>query len=79
MNLDNLISWGASVVLGFAAVGRIETLQMCIWKAQAQVLWESRSSNWGSPRFFGDAGRMVHPRKSDKSFRGRMVDGHLIP
>ena len=54
MNLDNLITWSVSVVLGFAAIGKIDTLQMWIWKAQARVVHESRSSNWSSPRFFAN-------------------------
>ncbi len=43
-----------SVVLMAAAVGNVDKLQMWIWKAQAKVIQESRTSNWGSPRFFPD-------------------------
>jgi len=52
MNLDNLISYACAVVISFAVVGKIDTLQMWIWRAQARVIHESRASNWGSPRFF---------------------------
>lgn len=52
MNFNNLIPFSASVVLAFAAVGKLDRLQMWVWKAQVQVLHESRASNWGSPRFF---------------------------
>lgn len=40
------------VVLMAAATGNIDKLQMWVWKAQANVVRESRTSNWGSPRFF---------------------------
>jgi hypothetical protein len=52
MNLDKLFAWVVGLVLVFAASGRLDVLQNWIWKAQAKVIYESRSSNWGSPRFF---------------------------
>ena len=52
MNLDKLFSWIVGVVLAFSAAGELDTLQAWIWKAQAKVIYESRASNWGSPRFF---------------------------
>jgi hypothetical protein len=52
MNFDKLYAWAIGIVLTFAAVGKLDALQAWIWKAQVQVLHESRSSNWGSPRFF---------------------------
>lgn len=52
MNLDKLITWVAAVVLLFAGTGNLDVLQKWVWRAQAQVIYESRSSNWGSPRFF---------------------------
>ncbi|MBL7545130.1 MAG: hypothetical protein JNL11_15035 [Bdellovibrionaceae bacterium] len=50
MNFDKLMPFILSVVLAAAAVGKIDDLQKWIWKAQAHVLYESRSSNWGSPK-----------------------------
>ena len=52
MNFDKLYAWALGVVLAFAAAGRLDTLQVWIWKAQARVLYESQTSTWGSPRFF---------------------------
>ncbi len=52
MNIDAVVKWATGVVLSFAAMGQIDALQAAIWRAQAQVLYESRSSAWGSPRFF---------------------------
>ncbi len=52
MNLDKLFAWVISVVIGFAATGNLDVLQRWIWRAQAKVIYESRSSQWGSPRFF---------------------------
>jgi hypothetical protein len=54
MNLDKLFAWITAVVIVFAATGNIDVLQKWIWRAQANVILESRSSNWGSPRFFTD-------------------------
>ncbi|MCB0368335.1 MAG: hypothetical protein KDD45_02580 [Bdellovibrionales bacterium] len=52
MNFDKLMPFILSVVLGAATIGKIDALQKWIWKAQAHVLHESRSSNWGSPNIF---------------------------
>lgn len=52
MNLDQMFSWIVGVVIFFAVAGKIDVLQKWIWQAQAKVIHESRSSNWGSPRFF---------------------------
>jgi hypothetical protein len=52
MNLDRLIEWAVGIVLVFALTGHIDDLQRWIWRAQAKVIYESRSSNWGSPNFW---------------------------
>jgi hypothetical protein len=52
MNLDKLFAWIIGIVMMFAATGQLDELQSWVWRAQARVIYESRSSNWGSPRFF---------------------------
>ncbi len=52
MNLDKLYSWIAGIVIASAAVGHLDDLQKWVWRAQAIVIYESRSSQWGSPRLF---------------------------
>lgn len=52
MNFDKAAIWIAGIVLAAAASGQLPKLQLMIWKAQAQVIQESRTSTWGSPRFF---------------------------
>jgi hypothetical protein len=54
LNLDKLFSWIAGIVIACAAFGQLDTLQNWIWKSQAKMIYESRSSNWGSPRFFNE-------------------------
>jgi len=58
MNFDKLYAWALAVVIAFAAAGRLDELQAWIWKAQARVLFESRTATWGSPRIFPDR----HPK-----------------
>ncbi len=65
MNFDKFFVWATAIVLGFAAVGKIDVLQHWIWKEQAKLIMESRTSNWGSPRFFPD--RPFVNSNSDKS------------
>lgn len=52
MNFDKLMPFILSIVLAAATAGKTDDLQKWIWKAQAHVLHESRSSNWGSPQVF---------------------------
>jgi hypothetical protein len=52
MNLDKLFAWIIGVVIAFAATGQLDVLQTWVWRAQAKVIYESRTSTWGSPRFF---------------------------
>jgi hypothetical protein len=52
MNLDKLFAWVVGLVLVFAASGQLDILQNWIWRAQAKVIYESRTETWGSPRFF---------------------------
>lgn len=68
MNLEKLIALAASVVIGAAATGRLDSLQRWIWTAQAKVAYESRSSNWGSPRFFRQS-RTSISRRADFNHR----------
>lgn len=50
--IEKMMPMIMGVVLMAAATGNIDKLQMWIWKAQAKVVQESQTSNWGSPRFF---------------------------
>lgn len=52
MNFDKLFTWIVGVVIAFAATGRLDILQSCVWRAQAKLIYESRTSTWDSPRFF---------------------------
>ena len=49
-----MFAWIVVIVMAYAASGHLDTLQRWIWKAQAKVVYESRTSTWGSPRFFAD-------------------------
>lgn len=52
MNIEKIIPYILSIVIGAAAICKLDDLQIWIIKAQAKVLYESRSSNWGSPNVF---------------------------
>lgn len=52
MNLDKLFAWVIGVVFVFAATGNLNVLQNWVWRAQAKIIYESRASTWGGPRFF---------------------------
>lgn len=52
MNLDKLMASVVAVILVFAGTGNLQVFHKLVWKAQAKIIYESRSSTWGSPRFF---------------------------
>lgn len=58
MNLDKLISISVAVVIAMSVTMNLNEIQTWIWRAQAKLIYESRTETWGSPRFF--------PRESDK-------------
>lgn len=51
MNLASLILWSASIIATLAGVYNIDTIQLGILKAQARLVYESRTETWGSPKF----------------------------
>lgn len=38
--------------LAFAVIGKLDVLQMWVWRAQARVIYESRTSTWGVRNLF---------------------------
>jgi hypothetical protein len=52
MNLDKLFALVIAVAIAFATAGQLDVLQNWIWRAQAKLIYESRTATWGSPRFF---------------------------
>lgn len=52
MNLDKLFAWIVGIVIAYSVAGKIDVFQAWVWKAQAKIIYESRSTSWGSPRFF---------------------------
>ena len=52
MNLDKLITIAAGVVLALSLTVNLDKIQTLIWRAQAKLIYESRTETWGSPRFF---------------------------
>ena len=67
MNLDKFFYWIAGIVIACAAVGHLDDLQNWVWRTQAKVIYESRSSTWGSPKFFNTPSTTLRPKKATTS------------
>lgn len=52
MNLDKLITISIAVVFALSVSMNLDKVQTLIWRAQAKLIYESRTETWGSPRFF---------------------------
>ncbi len=62
MNLDKLITISVGVIIALSVKMNLDRIQTLIWRAQAKLIYESRTETWGSPRFFPrESGR--HERK----------------
>lgn len=52
MSLNRMFSWITGIVIAAAISGNLDSLQKWIWTSQAKTIAASRTSTWGSPRFF---------------------------
>jgi hypothetical protein len=52
MNFDRLYAWALGIVIVAAAAGKLNDLEIWIWKSQARIIYESRTATWGTPRFW---------------------------
>lgn len=52
MSLDRLTQFAVSIVILFAIAGQLPRLTTWVYKAEAHLLWDARTDNWGSPHFF---------------------------
>lgn len=52
MSFDKLFTWIVGAVVAVVVVGKLPQLQLWIWRSQLQLIRESRTETWGSPRFF---------------------------
>lgn len=50
MNFDKLTDFAITVVLTAALLGNLDSLTKWVYVQRAKLLYESRTSSWGSPR-----------------------------
>ncbi|HWU43547.1 MAG TPA: hypothetical protein VN132_08920, partial [Bdellovibrio sp.] len=70
-----LIFWSVTVITGLAGTYNIDAIQMAIWKAQAKLVYESRTTTWGSPRFFKNESTRANLRHGSCDRNGGLVEG----
>lgn len=51
MNFDKLTDFAITVVLAAALMGNLDSLTKWVYVQRAKLLYESRTSTWGSPKF----------------------------
>lgn len=52
MNFTKLIMWSLAAVSMWGAGRQVDVIHFAVLKAQAKLIYESRTKNWGSPKFF---------------------------
>lgn len=65
MNIQGLVTWLAGLVIAAACIGHLEDLQRWIWIAELRLTSDSKTSSWGSPRFFPRSGAAQVPLRQD--------------
>lgn len=66
MNFTNLVSWSLWVIIGLLGVHQIDEIQLGILKARSKLIYESRSSSWGSPKFLEAPNDKSNKKPADK-------------
>lgn len=51
MNLEPIMKYATGVVIAAAIAGHLGSLNRWVWVETAKLLWESRTSTWGSPHW----------------------------
>ena len=54
MNLTSLILWATGIITALAGTYNIDVIHKEILKAQAKLIYESRTETWGSPKFLNN-------------------------
>ena len=52
MGMEKVGQFAVTVVIAAAVAGHLDSLNRWVQVATAKLVWESRTSTWGSPRFF---------------------------
>lgn len=65
MNFDKLTDFAITIVLAVALAGNLDSFTKWVYVARAKLLYESRTSTWGSPDCFNEksAKNLVHKFK----------------
>lgn len=64
MNFTNLVLWSASIITALSGAYNIDSIQRGVLKAQAKLVYESRTETWGSPKFLeNEGGQRIHGKK----------------
>lgn len=70
MSFDKIGQIAAAVVIVAAVAGHLDTLNHWVQVATAKLVWESRTSTWGSPIFLSEhKGRSFKPTTKQKEVR----------
>jgi len=59
MGIENITKLAVGLLLAAALTGHLPEITMKVRRAQAQLLWESRASQWGSPDLLGRRGDLA--------------------
>jgi hypothetical protein len=70
MNFDKLTDFAIATVLTAALFGNLPRFQKWVWQAEAQVLYASRTSIWGSPNYLKNYKLTVKPNKTTNQAKG---------
>lgn len=66
MNLSNFIFWSVGIISAWTGVYHIDDIHRGILKAQAKLIYQSRTATWGSPNFLSrEENRKTNVQRSE--------------
>ncbi len=73
MNLGKLTDFAITVVFAVAVAGYLPGFNRWVYLQTAKLLYTSRTSSWGSPRFFPGNGTNNEPKTNKNAIKPKEV------
>ena len=64
MNFEKIGQFAVGIVIAAAIAGNLDTLNRWVYIATAKLLYESRTSTWGSPIFWPEKEIRINKQKT---------------
>lgn len=78
MGFEKVGQLAATLVIAAALIGHLDSLNHWVQVATAKLVWESRTSTWGSPRFWPESVGAVVQEVRNHSLSQKLKIDHKV-